>query len=433
VVEKGNETEPIIKAIEYAKLSKEKPTIIVVKTKIGFGAATEGSHRAHGVVLSPDETMSLREKWGLVQEFFAIDDDVKKHFEALSKEKKGHSAKWQVKLDKMKLKEHDLYEKLRLFTEQKKVKYKIEAEGKPMALRDAGHMALQQVHAHSARLWGGNADISSTTKAFIKGGGIFSHEKALATDIAFGVREHAMAAAINGLALHGFDAYCSTFLAFSDYCRPSIRLSALMGLPVHYIFSHDGIGNPPDGPTHQATEHIAALRLVPNLLVFRPCNDVETAVVYKYVYEKRITACTILSRGGGRVPCQSPNSHQADKGGYIFADAEAPRAILIATGVEVELALEAKDALEKEGIGVRVVSMPCPQLFDQQSVEHKMAVLGNQTPIIALEMGSGDAWYKYAAGVISFSGFGHSGGEPELRRELGFTPDAVVEKVKRFI
>lgn len=444
----GNDTTQIDAAIEKAKCSAEKPTLIIVNTQIGYGSSTAGTHKAHGQVLCSDEAMGLRKRWGIGGAAFEFNAEIKNHFAKLIKSKKGLSKKWAEGAKENKLLEY--------FVRRKINEQTIIPKGEKMSIRDAGQLALSQVFSQNPRLWGGSADVASTTKAFIdekipihcynifqfSKPGFFSHENPLGSDIAFGVREFAMAAICNGLALHGFMPYCSTFLAFSDYARSAIRLSALMNLPVHYVFSHDGIGNPPDGPTHQATEHIASLRLIPNMMVFRPADDVEVAATYKWVYESAKPATTILSRGGesdefAKINAQFPiveRMKAVAKGGYVLSQTVArEKVILLATGSEVSLALQVQRVLGGQGIGSKVVSMPCTHLFDRQPSEYKEEVLGcGDVPIVAIEMGSGVGWYKYVGlrgEVVSFDDFGASGSDVEVRDMLGFTVDRVVGRV----
>jgi len=229
-----------------------------------------------------------------------------------------------------------------------------------------------------------------------------------------------MAAICNGLALHGFTPYCSTFLAFSDYCRPAIRLSALMNLPVTYIFSHDGLGNCPDGPTHQANEHVSALRLIPNMKVFRPCDDFETAAVYKYVFEKQQPACIILGRGSVPIVAETVNLE-----GNIVVDYTNPCAELLSSGAEVALCIKAQQLLSNSGLGVRVISIPSFELFNKK-------LISNNLPKIAVEMGVSDIWHKYVGPngkIIGFDDFAHSASQEPVMHELGFTPENIARVV----
>lgn len=425
VCKNANEPTSIEQAIQMAKQSVDKPTLIICKTNIGYGASAEGTHKAHGQVLSKDEIVELRQKWALVSENFDVDADVEEHFVELAKEKTGHHDKWMKDFGnyKKKFKREGL--ELEQFFSGVKGKFNIVADDKRIAMRDAGQVMLKQAAGTSPRVWGGSADVASTTKAFV------------GNDISFGIREHGMAAICNGLALHGFMSYCSTFLSFSDYLRPSLRLSALMGVPVHYMFTHDGFGNPPDGPTHQANEHIASLRLVPSLHVFRPCNAYEVAATYKYIYENEIPAVTILSRGGEFKHEINIKNVDIEKGAYvIYQSKNAPKVTMLATGAEVGLAMDSVKMLEDQGIDVRVVSMPCESLFAKQEKEYKDSVIALNVPVVAVEMGRGDMWYKYVGrdgAILSFNEFGHSATEGDMKKHTGFTVENLVNIVSSVV
>jgi len=393
----ANTAEPIIAAIAQAKTSEGKPTLIICQTVIGFGHKTADSAKAHGAVLSAEDNAELRLQFGLAGAPFSIDKAVKKHFENLAFRKHGSAEKWQMTPE------------LKKFIDGKQ-NLEVTPQGKEMAGRDSGHIYLNQIAKQSPRVWGANADISSTTKAFIVGDDI----------IQCGVREFAMAAICNGLALHGFTPYCSTFLAFSDYCRSAIRMSALMNLPVTYIFSHDGLGNCPDGPTHQANEHVSALRLIPNMKVFRPCDDFETAAVYKWVFEHNQPTCIIVGRGSVPLVSKTPNLK-----GNIVVDCVNPCAELLSTGAEVSICVAAAEMLAKSGLNVRVISIPSFELFDAK-------ILDSTIPKIAVEMGVSDLWHKYVGPngrIIAFDEFSHSAPQDPIMQELGVTPENIARTV----
>lgn len=400
----GMSWEAVDGAIKRAKSQKAKPTIIVAKTILGHSVASQGTSKAHGLILGADEIVKLRKSWDIEGEAFSVPGDVEEHFAKIVKSKSGKGNDWTP-------------------WKGKKHSFKVVAEGKAMALRDAGHLALQQVAKQDDRVMGASADISSTTKAFIKEGGWFSNDFPTGRDLACGVREFGMAAIVNGLALHGFLPYCSTFLAFSDYMRPAIRLSALMKLPVHYIFSHDGLGHAQDGPTHQGPEHLQSLRLIPGLDVFRPCDDIETSNVYEYIYNNGKPSVTVLSRGGDALPRSGKRIKHSDKGleGYLFDTKLEARAVLIATGTEVALALQAQEMLEKEKIGTAVYSVPCFEAFVKNRSMIKLPE-HQHLPRLFLELGS-----------PSWNTFGFSGAEGDIRARLGFTPEKIVKGIKEMI
>ena len=286
-------------------------------------------------------------------------------------------------------------------------------------------------------LVGGSADLTGSNNTKAKGQQPITAEDFSGSYIYFGIREHAMAAMLNGLSLYGFTPYGGTFLVFSDYLRPSLRLSALMKQPVIYVLTHDSIGLGEDGPTHQPVEHLAALRAIPNLNVFRPADSIETAECWELALNTRETP-SVLALTRQNLPTLRPaiNENLSARGGYVISDAaDVRQATLIATGSEVSLAIEAQGALHALGISVAVVSMPCFELFAQQSVEYRTSVLGD-LPRIGIEAAIEMGWSKYLREndiFIGMDGFGASAPIGILFEEFGITQQAVVEAVKRSI
>ena len=417
-VKQGWDERAIGSRIRKAMTSVDAPTLIIVETEIGHGAKNSGTHKAHGQVLNFEEVAALRGKWLLPFENFSMSQDVQDHFAALSNKKRLNARKWHKTFKKYQEEFPKQHKQLLEFIEKPYLDLTCEAEGKSMATRDAGGIMLTQVAKQTARLWGGSADVATTTKAQIDGATTFSFKKPKGDDIAFGIREFAMAAITNGIALHGYMPFCSTFLAFSDYCRPAMRLGAMMDLPVTYIFTHDGLGNAPDGPTHQATEHIAALRLVPNLMVFRPANDLEVAAVFEFSLEQQHPAVIILSRN---------TIHN-----FELETFDDPHAVILASGAEVSLCAEVQAMLASRDIEVNVISVPCLEMFDS-------SVLNKEIPILAVEMGSGMPWWALIGkhglrgDVVSFDTFGWSGTDAAIRERLGFTATQIAERVVKTI
>jgi transketolase len=422
--EQGNDELQISLRIRRAVTSKHAPTIIICNTTIGYGSKDEGSHKAHGSVLSADEITNMREKWEITKTPFGVDADVAGHFNEIVNTKNGSAKKWFRLLKKYGTVYPNEYADVLEFVTAtshnlkllgKKIKHeptKFVLDANSLAEiksgRDQGHEVLNQIAVQTPRVIGGSADLASTTKAFLR-------ETA---NISYGVREFAMGAISNGLALHGFTPFCSTFLAFSDYCRAAIRLTALMNLPVTYIFTHDGIGNPPDGATHQCAEHIAALRVIPNLNVYRPADVTEVCAVYEYVFEAEQPAAIILSRG------DLPTSN--------IKNVDDPAAILIASGAEVNLCARAQKLLGGLGIFVNVISVPCLEQFNHRELKFN----ANKTVILAVEMGVGTHWWALFGhlglkhcDVLAFDTHGHSGTEADVREKIGFTPEHVADKV----
>lgn len=429
----ANNAEPIMDAIVQAKASTDKPTIIICQTVIGLGHKTAGTSKAHGVVLSADEAVELRKRFGLEGAPFSIDKAVFKHLESLAFKKCGAYKTWQAVVDKYKMQYQNEFKNLDKFMNPGKDILDVKAQGKTTNYRDAGHLYLNQIARQSPRMVGVNADVASSTKVFIAGG----------EDIACGVREFAMAAICNGLALHGFTPFCGTFLSFSDYCRSAIRSTALMNLPVTYIFTHDGLGHCPDGPTHQGNEHISSLRLMPNMKVFRPCDDYEVAAVYKYVFESGHPSCIILGRGDAALVNgtssvdayfgpKDPAGQGVPRGAYIVKHTENPCALILSTGAEVALCVEVAALLAKSGLHVNVISIPSFELFDAQPKEYRESILGGDLPKIAVELGVTDLWHKYVGingKIIGFNEFGHSAPNNVLLQKLGFTVESIARAV----
>ena len=310
---------------------------------------------------------------------------------------------------------------------------------KPEATRSTSGTILNMIKKAMPNLIGGSADLAPSNKTNMKDAGDFSKDNYAGSNLHFGVREQAMAAIGNGLMLHGgLKAFVATFFVFSDYVKPMARLTSLMKLPLTYVFTHDSIGVGEDGPTHEPVEQLAAFRSLPDFTVFRPCDRTETAAAWMYAVENECGPTgLVLTRQN--LPQMAGSSKDALKGGYVIAESEkaVPDAIIIASGSEVSLAVEAKEELKKDGIDVRVVSMPSMELFDKQSAEYKESVLPNAVrKRVAVEALSDFGWYKYVGldgKVIAMEGFGASGPAATLFEQFGFTVDNVVKTVKEIM
>jgi transketolase len=308
-----------------------------------------------------------------------------------------------------------------------------------IATRKASQASIEALAPALPELLGGSADLAGSNLTHWSGSKDFLPGVADANYINYGVREFAEVSIANGVALHGgFIPYTATFLVFSDYCRSAIRMAALMNIRQVMVFTHDSIGVGEDGPTHQPVEHTASLRLIPNLNVWRPCDTTETAVAWVHGIE-RADGPTVLALTRQNLPF-SPRTEQqiADirRGGYILKDAEGARAVLISTGSEIGVALEAQKMLAESGLPVRVVSIPCTRLFDLQSVEYRASVLGKDLPRVAIEAGVSDGWYKYVGldgAVIGLDRFGESGPGGKLFKQFGFTAERVSEVVRKLV
>lgn len=446
-VEDGNDLEAIGKAIEEAKADKTRPSLIKVNTLIGYGCpAKQGKASAHGEPLGVDNVAALKENinWPCKGDF-EVPKEVYDHYKELADNMAKAEDKWNelfaAYVEKYpEMKElwdnyFDGYDMSDLFNSDE---YWAKGD-KPEATRSTSGTILNMIKKAMPNLIGGSADLAPSNKTNMKDAGDFSKDNYAGTNLHFGVREQAMAAIGNGLALHGgLKAFVATFFVFSDYVKPMARLSALMKLPLTYVFTHDSIGVGEDGPTHEPVEQLAAFRSLPDFTVFRPCDRTETAAAWMYAVENECGPTgLVLTRQN--LPQMEGSSKDALKGGYIIAESEkaVPDAIIIASGSEVSLAVNAKEELKKSGIDVRVVSMPSMELFDKQSAEYKESVLPNAVrKRVAVEALSDFGWYKYVGldgRVIAMEGFGASGPAATLFEHFGFTVDNVVKTVKEVV
>ncbi|CDD65962.1 transketolase [Firmicutes bacterium CAG:882] len=444
VVEDGNNIEEIGKAIEEAKADKTRPTMITVKTRIGFGCpAKEGKASAHGEPLGVDNVAALKENLGWPsQEPFYVPDEVYANYK--EKAEKGVAAEeaWN-KLFADYCKAYPEMKKLwdeyfdedaaeKVLTDENFWSY----EDKPQATRNLSGVQINKLKNMLPNLMGGSADLAPSTKTYMSDMGDFSKDNYAGRNMHFGVRELAMTAIGNGMMLHGgLKAFVSTFFVFSDYVKPMARLSAIMGVPLTFVLTHDSIGVGEDGPTHEPIEQLAMFRSLPNFTVYRPCDATETAAAWAYaVTSKNTPTALVLTRQN--LPQINGSSKDALKGAYVIADSEksVPDAILIASGSEVSLAVDAKAELMKDGIDVRVVSMPSMDVFDQQSDEYKESVLPKSVrKRVAIEALSDFGWGKYVGldgAYVTMHSFGASAPAATLFKEFGFTVDNVVKTVK---
>ena len=446
-VEDGNDLCAIGKAIEEAKADKTRPSLIKVNTLIGYGCpAKQGKASAHGEPLGVDNVAALKENIGWpCKGDFEVPQEVYDHYKELSANMAKAEDKWNelfaAYVEKYpEMKElwdnyFDGYDMSDLFNSDE---YWAKGD-KAEATRNTSGAILNMIKKAMPNLIGGSADLAPSNKTNLKDAGDFSKDNYAGSNLHFGVREQAMAAIGNGLMLHGgLKAFVATFFVFSDYVKPMARLTALMQLPLTYVFTHDSIGVGEDGPTHEPIEQLAAFRSLPGFTVFRPCDRTETAAAWMYAVENECGPTgRVLTRQN--LPQMEGSSKDALKGGYVIADSqkEVPDAIIIASGSEVSLAVNAKEELKKDGIDVRVVSMPSMELFDKQSAEYKESVLPNAVrKRVAVEALSDFGWYKYVGldgRVIAMEGFGASGPAATLFEHFGFTVDNVVKTVKEVI
>ena len=441
LVEDGEDIDAIGKAIAEAKADTERPSFIEIKTKIGAGCpAKEGTASAHGEPLGEDNIKALRENLGWpLEESFAIPDEVYAHYDELVNEKLTAEKEWESLFEKYsnefpemkklwdEYHDEDIAEKLYDIDEYNRV------PDKAVATRSCSGEIMNIIKDQIPNFFGGSADLSPSTKTYLNDMGDFSKETPEGSNMHFGVRELAMAAIGNGLVLHGgLKVFVSTFFVFSDYVKPMARLSALMGIPTTYVLTHDSIGVGEDGPTHQPIEQLAQLRALPNFYVFRPCDYAETAAAWYYALNS-VSAPTALVLSRQNLPQQEGSGKGALKGGYILSDSEkeVPDGIIIATGSEVAIAMEAKAELKENGMDVRVVSMPCVDLFEDQSEDYKRSVLPEEvTNRVSVEAASTFGWSKYASKNIGMTSFGASAPAGLLFEKFGITKDAIVEALQ---
>ena len=443
LVEDGNDLQAIGEAIEKAKADLTRPSFITIKTQIGYGCpAKQGKVSAHGEPLGEENVEAMKEflQWPSKEPFY-VPQEVYDHYQELAKEKAETEAAWRVMFAAY-CQEYPEMDKLwNQYFDEKAAEKLWEDEDfwkqseKPEATRNLSGKTLNYMKDLLPNLLGGSADLAPSNKTNLSGAGDFSKETPEGRNLHFGVREQAMAAIGNGLMLHGgLRAYVATFFVFSDYTKPMARLSALMKLPLTFVFTHDSIGVGEDGPTHEPVEQMAMLRALPNFHVFRPCDAVETAAAWYSAVTSQSTPTALVLTRQNLAP-MAGSSREALKGGYIIDDCEkTPEAILIASGSEVELAVKAKEALGKEGINVRVVSMPCMDLFEEQSPEYKESVLPKSVrKRVAIEALSDFGWGKYVGldgASITMKSFGASAPYAKLFPHFGFTVEHVVEVVK---
>ena len=446
VVEDGNDLEAIEEAIQRAKDETERPSIIAIRTHIGYGSpGKQDDPSAHGEPLGEEELAKTKENLGWPTEpMFYVPSQALEHLRKAIETGEKLEAQWNKSFERFRAnypklaQEFEAWMKGVLPDGWADEIPAFDANTKGMATRAASGLILNQIASKVKNLIGGSADLAPSNKTLIKGGKDFQAPSYEGRNIRFGVREHAMGAILNGMALHGgIIPYGGTFLVFSDYMKPAIRLAALMGLKVIYIFTHDSIGLGEDGPTHQPIEQLASLRAIPNLTVLRPADANETAEAWKTALRiQNAPVALVLTRQGVPVLDRNhfPPAHQLQNGAYVLAawDEEKPDLILIATGSEVHIALEAAQQLKGKGIKVRVVNIPSWELFDQQSQAYKEEVLPSSVwRRIVIEAGCGFGWHKYAGDkgrIIAVERFGASAPYKVLYQEFGLTKDRIVEE-----
>ena len=434
----GHNYKEIEKAIKKAQKSR-KPTLIACKTQIGFGAPSKcGTSKCHGSPLGAEELAAMRKALGWEAAPFEVPAEILNAWREAGRRNAAAYQDWEKRarikgkafLDAVAGKLPKGWDK-----DLNKLKETAIREQTRVATRKASQMCLEAIVPNVPEIVGGSADLAASNLTLAKASKTVTAADYAGNNIMYGIREHAMAAVMNGMALHGgIIPFGGTFFVFSDYMRPAMRLSALMGVRVIYVLTHDSIGVGEDGPTHQPVEHLASYRCMPGILTFRPCDVVETAEAWQIALEtENKPSILALTRQGLPLLRKSAQENLTAKGGYILAgDAQKRRATIIATGSEVSLAMEARAKLAEDGIEVTVVSMPCCELFDAQPEPYRQEVLGT-APRIAVEAASKFGWERYVGengDIIGMDGFGASGPAGELYKYFGITVEEVVDAVK---
>lgn len=441
----GHDPQAIAAATDSALAETKRPTLIACKTIIGFGAPTkQGTSGCHGAPLGEEEIAAARKVLGWTAAPFEIPTDILNAWRGVSERSAANKSTWDSRLEKSADKETFL----RVMAGDLPsgvndalvaLKKTVAAEKPKRATRQSSGDVLNAIADKMPELIGGSADLSPSNNTQAKSMKVISAPFYAGQYVHYGVREHGMAAIMNGMTLHGgMVPYGGTFMQFADYCRPSIRLAALMGTRSIFIMTHDSIGLGEDGPTHQPVEHMAALRAIPNLMSFRPADGVETAECWQLSLNAKATPSLLaLSRQGlPTVRTDVTEENKSARGAYVLSDCDGDRAVtLLASGSEVMLAMEAQEELKKDGINAAVVSVPCTTLFDEQDDAYRSEVLGS-APRVAVEAGIRMGWDRYIGdnGIfIGMKSFGASAPAPELYKQFGITTDAVVAAAKKLV
>ena len=431
----ANNVDAINKAIKKAKAEKEKPSLIIIKSHIGYGSPLVDSASSHGAPLGQENVDKLKENLGWDYPPFEVPEEVFKHCKKFANKGKKAEKAWKELFASY----SETYPELaKEFNEWLNPDYTKVLENEDLwnfekddASRGYGSTVLNKLEKLVPNLFGGSADLGPSNKSIMKARADYSVENRAGSNFHFGIREHAMTAIVNGLYLHGgVRPYCATFAVFSDYMRPAMRMAAIMGIPAIYILTHDSIGVGEDGPTHQPVEHYDSFRSMPNINVYRPADGREVTACWLNALTSDRPSCLFLSRQ--TIPMLDGTGKDALRGGYIVKNSvkSTPDLILMATGSELIHAVKAYETLKEQGVDVRVVSMPCMELFDKQTKKYKESVLpGKSTKRIAIEAGTPNAWYKYVGldgKVIGMTEFGASGPAKVLFNHYGFTTENVI-------
>ncbi len=448
----GHDPAAIDAALTEAKKSK-RPTMIACKTHIALGHAAQDTSKGHGALTNHEQLVAAKEAYGWPYGPFEVPSDVKSAWEAIGKRGASEQAAWAARLTELSTPRQDEFARIfnrdvpaKLSARIKALKKQISEEGPKVATRQSSEMVLEVVNPIMQETVGGSADLSGSNNTRSGDMTVFDVDNRKGRYVHWGIREHGMAAAMNGMVLHGgIRPYGGTFMCFTDYARPAMRLAALMKIPTVFVMTHDSIGLGEDGPTHQPVEHLAISRATPNTWVFRPCDTVETAEAWELALTSKETPSVLsLTRQGlPTLRREHKTKNMTAQGAYVLADAIGKReAILMATGSEVEIAMAARDLLQTDGIGTRVVSMPCWELFEDQDEAYRKRVLPGGPVRVAVEAAIRFGWDRWLygergrrekGGFIGMHDFGASAPAPTLYKEFGITAEAVAAKVKSLL
>ncbi|MFG6562443.1 transketolase [Sulfitobacter sp. 1A15299] len=448
----GHNPDEIDAALTEAKAS-DLPTMIACKTHIALGHAAQDTSKGHGALTDADQMAEAKKAYGWTTGPFEVPADVKSAWEEIGKRGADARRDWEERFDKLPRAKRETFNRAFALDAPKKMSATVKAfkkqitEGAPkMATRAASEKALEVLNPILPETVGGSADLTGSNNTKTSDLGIFDTDNRGGRYVYWGIREHGMAAAMNGMALHGgLRPYGGTFMCFTDYARPAMRLAALMQIPTAFVMTHDSIGLGEDGPTHQPIEHLAISRATPNTYVFRPADAVETAEAWEIAFTAKTTPSVLsLTRQGlPTVRLEHKNNNLTEKGAYVLADAEGKRqVILIATGSEVHVALAARELLQAECIGTRVVSMPCMELFAAQDEAYRKRVLPGGAVRVGIEAGARQGWDQWLFGergkygkadFVGMDRFGASAPAEELFERFGFTAENVAEKAKALL
>ena len=428
-----NDLDAIYAAVDEAKSEKQRPSLIICHSLIGYGTPAAGTAKVHGTPLSEEELRKTKEFFNWNEQPFEVPAAVKYNCSEIAKERASAECKWKKMFGEYCAKYPDLAKLYRQYFDNSAVDVKDLYEKlyteKAEATRVSGGIVINEIAKRVRNILSGSADLSPSTKTNIVGEGWFSPENRMGRNIHFGIREHAMAAICNGVALHGgLRIICSTFFTFSDYMKGAMRMSALMKLPVIYVFTHDSIGVGEDGATHQPVEQLAAIRAMPGIEVWRPCDRSETAAAFASALLSKLPSAIVLSRQNLR---QFKFGKCALKGAYVIGHTDKKAKInIISCGSELEICADAVKVLKEKGIGVNLISMPCTQLFDKQDEGYKNIL--KKKFCVCVEASSDNIWYKYANGgkVLKMNSFGASAPMEELYKKYGFTAENIINMIK---